>query len=240
MSFLSLDAALLYFDLWHRGGSPPSPPGTTRHHGLIRFVADSGSAEFGGINAITLGGGLGYNLVLNNRIGFQVVSGVLPPQLSTTGTYYVASLPSTNTVMLSLTKGGATFVVGTAAGTYTYIERDPSGCDSLPIWAKHESTQAGYARQAFTYGAGDLDTIQNVIKPDPSVPQHAASGGTILYTHAFTIIDGNTVVGGTTGTVEYWENYGTTESIPDGQTYQFPVIPRLGVVGAQTVGTLIC
>ena len=67
----------------------------------------------------------GHNLAVDDAVKFDVGTGVLPAPLDPAMTYYVKTVPSSTTITISATKGGATFDI-TSAGTAGWGVLSPS------------------------------------------------------------------------------------------------------------------
>jgi hypothetical protein len=221
---LSLESLLYLFDSYHSG---------TRYHGLVNFVAATGTATFsnGSTNVVVSGG---HNLVLRNRIRF---SGSPPAPFNTNTTYYVVEVVNTTTFRVATAPTGSP-IAATANGSATYTEQPLNGCDPLRVWAKHELNVTGYSRISFTYPSAVYDATQQVVTCTPV--SLSRTGANLVYTHAFVVAGGNSTPRDATGRLEYWQAFSGVQVVEASQTAVYTITPKFALIAADTTGLNPC
>jgi hypothetical protein len=221
---LSLESLLYLFDSYHSG---------TRYHGLVNFVAATGTATFsnGSTNVVVSGG---HNLVLGNRIRF---SGSPPAPFNTNTTYYVVEVVNTTTFRVATAPTGSP-IAATANGSATYTEQPLNGCDPLRVWAKHELNVTGYSRISFTYPSAVYDATQQVVTCTPV--SLSRTGANLVYTHAFVVAGGNSTPRDATGRLEYWQAFSGVQVVEASQTAVYTITPKFALIAADTTGLNPC
>jgi hypothetical protein len=234
MTFISKESLLLRQNLMYRGSAAPSPPDPTYYHLLVNFVADTNEVVFGGGTAITSAGPT--DLVIDNRLQFEAISGSLPTAVNGTSTYFVQTLIGTGVLAVASVQGGPALTIGTGAGTYQYTERLPGCVDPLAVWVKHEvATSTGYARTPFTLTDAVYDNATARVGPGTLIATHGSPTASITYNHAVTIFNGGSSVGSTGGGVDLYRNFGD-QLISVGNTAQFPINLDAALVDPDTAG----
>lgn len=172
-----------------------------------------------------------HNLVDGCRVRF-VSNGALPAPLVANTTYYVVNVAS-DTFRISLVKGGNAIDITTAgSGGLTVIEQTPDPkLDSLNIWTRLESDYFGSGRQLLSFAAATPDPERNRALMAEVIATFTPTGGSITYRYFGVIADGQATRGSTAGRLHFIQDFGTTQTIVQGNAlnYKFGPTALLGV-----------